>query len=649
MNSLRPRPFFLIALLLVGFFAATAQQALEAISLNPHVRYLYEIAQENQQNAKLKSAGIDTINVNVSTNRVIFMDDFSDYGGWPKAELWQDNEVFVNYSLGWNPVSKGVASFDGLDETGYPYNFFDQFAYGENDHLTSCPMRMGSVDINNPNVDSVYLSFYYQPQGMNPFGTEEGDSLMLEFYNPSTSKWTQVWGADGEEIYAFKRAVLLVDTAYHKDGFQFRFTNFGNQVGSVDHWHIDYVYMTSNKLIDHLNPEDMAIRHRQFTLLKDYTAMPWWHYKTTQMREEVDLDYYYFNRKKLKSGDLKSWLEISDAEGTQLILTNTASPEFVIGFLGGKRVNWGFNSTGTISFPTSTSEVVNFFNYKFYYSFNNFAADSNSANDTLKEQQLFGSYYAYDDGTAEAGYGVFGSGNELAYAFDMGTNVDTLRACNIYFNPIIHDRSKDRFRLVVWSEKNGKPDKELLVNTRVDRPKYSEFNRFKGIANFVRYELDVPLVLTGKFFIGWVKLTDDRLNVGYDVNRDYQNKIFVNIGSGWLKSDSSGGVVPGALMIRPAFRDLIDPVLSTDEQAAEKRRVQVFPNPTSGQFTVTNNFYSGELHDLEIIDIRGKTVHRTVYGEKTTIDLNGMAPGFYLLRTYDRRNNDFIINKLLIE
>lgn len=51
-----------------------------------------------------------------------FFDDFSNYKGYPKSELWQDKDVFVNNTYPINPVNIGVATFDGLDSLGNPRN-----------------------------------------------------------------------------------------------------------------------------------------------------------------------------------------------------------------------------------------------------------------------------------------------------------------------------------------------------------------------------------------------------------------------------------------------------------------------------------------------------------------------------------------------
>ena len=60
---------------------------------------------------------------------------------------------------------------------------------------------------------------------------------------------------------------------------------------------------------------------------------------------------------------------------------------------------------------------------------------------------LFQNYYSYDDGSAEAAYGLVGSGAELAYRFTIleGIGTDTLKSVKIHFTPSVYDASNDPF------------------------------------------------------------------------------------------------------------------------------------------------------------------------------------------------------------
>lgn len=71
------------------------------------------------------------------------------------SKIWIDHFAYHNYRFGVNPRSLGVATFDGLNENGYPYQIGTNVTnYG--DKLTSKPINMGNYDAS----DSVYFSFY---------------------------------------------------------------------------------------------------------------------------------------------------------------------------------------------------------------------------------------------------------------------------------------------------------------------------------------------------------------------------------------------------------------------------------------------------------------------------------------------------------
>ena len=54
---------------------------------------------------------------------------------------WADNQAYHNYTLAVDPWSLGVVSFDGLDETGFPYQIGTTITnYADN--LTTKPIDM---------------------------------------------------------------------------------------------------------------------------------------------------------------------------------------------------------------------------------------------------------------------------------------------------------------------------------------------------------------------------------------------------------------------------------------------------------------------------------------------------------------------------
>lgn len=115
-----------------------------------------------------------------------FVDDFKPESIYPDTNLWIDNEVYINAEYPIYPVNYGVATFDVLDANGDLYSHANQYSFLA-DHLTSYPIRLDSVydpDLGTMNeitpADSVYLSFYYQPQGYGDAPLPD-DSLVLEF------------------------------------------------------------------------------------------------------------------------------------------------------------------------------------------------------------------------------------------------------------------------------------------------------------------------------------------------------------------------------------------------------------------------------------------------------------------------------------
>lgn len=112
-----------------------------------------------------------------------FFDDFTTSNIVPDKAKWHDRSVFINKDFPYFPVNIGAATFDALDSTGKVYEHAT-WVPSEADVLTTNAIRLDSVF--DPVVralspaDSLYLSFFYQPQG---YGRkpESQDTLILEF------------------------------------------------------------------------------------------------------------------------------------------------------------------------------------------------------------------------------------------------------------------------------------------------------------------------------------------------------------------------------------------------------------------------------------------------------------------------------------
>ena len=112
-----------------------------------------------------------------------FFDDFSHSNVYPDSTKWTDNNVLVNDGFPLCPPNRNGATFDVLDAQGRVYDYAISFPFVA-EYLTSVRIRLDSIMEPEPRAltpaDSIYLSFYYQPQG-NGNPPESQDSLVLQF------------------------------------------------------------------------------------------------------------------------------------------------------------------------------------------------------------------------------------------------------------------------------------------------------------------------------------------------------------------------------------------------------------------------------------------------------------------------------------
>ena len=116
--------FFLLFLILVTSLGA--QEVIHVLESNPLLK-----TKPRKQLQKMKIS---------SAIPLPFLDDFSYDSYFPDNILWQDSAVFVNRSYPVNPVTIGVATFDGLDASGMAYDISSSMQGQRADSLTSRPI-----------------------------------------------------------------------------------------------------------------------------------------------------------------------------------------------------------------------------------------------------------------------------------------------------------------------------------------------------------------------------------------------------------------------------------------------------------------------------------------------------------------------------
>lgn len=606
------------------------EEVLLDLQTNPVVAKKWHQLQLNYSPAKLAQQIIDTL-------ALPFLDDFSKESVYPDTAKWIGSSVFINRTYPVAPVSIGVATFDGVDSTGYPYNFTASgTSSGVADHLTSLPIDLGSFFP----VDSVYFSFFYQAQGRGN-APEVKDSLVLQFKRASTNTWQNVWSHKGYQIWdqnlnkAINKdtnfhvvIVPVIDTAFLKKGFQFRFKNYATLSGNVDHWHIDYVYLKNNRTRADTIFEDVAFVYEPSSLLKKYQAMPWEQYKTSELKDAVTtLSTYIRNSNSVTKNTFYNYV-IKDNAGTQVSTYSGASDNVD-----------PYSSIGLCKYPPFATPPLNYVipaltdsAVYVWESYLKSIPDLNNYNDTIRFYQKFYNYYAYDDGTAEAGYGLIGGSQKLAIRYTLNV-ADTLRAIQLYFNPLVTNATVYSFRLAVWNNNGGVPG-TMIYQDSVVKPVYDI-----GANQFHTYRLNNPALLLspGTYFFGWVQNTSDLLNVGFDLNNNSLSNTFISVSNVWQPSNFKGSV-----MLRPVFGEQFS-IAGIHGQKAANFDFEVYPNPAQDKLNINLNdrFKLGSIH-VSMIDMYGKVVWTENNFTADSIDVSQLAQGLYFLKIAGENSNSII-------
>lgn len=541
---------------------------------------------------------------------------------------WKNNNVFWNDTYPVNPPSIGVVTFDGIDSTGYPYNFNLTTAYGKADVLNSVPIDMS---LYNPQNDSIYFSFFYQSTGRGN-SPEPEDSLTLEF-KALDGSWKRVWGKSGYTLNndsVFSRKVFpLNDSIFFHKNFEFRFTNYATLSGSLDHWHIDYVRidLASDTII-----KDIAWVYPGKSLFNRYQQIPRKQYNgynadflknyiRNLFTQPINVTYAlrvkdYFNNTLFN-------IDVNNVDFSPQQINNCSFCNEILNPLVG----------GSFSFPVNTSLCAR---YEVGSLIQNIASEPNLSNDTMYYTQIFGDCFAYDDGTAEAAYGINVPYARMASKFNALVS-DTLRALRIYFNPVIVNAAElNQFTIVVWAEgSDGAPGNELYRKTTEDVPQYGTM-----INGFVDYYLDATLIVSGNFFIGIEQLGASELNIGLDRNTNAMEWQYYDYNGVWYPTQFKG-----SWMMRPVFGTCQDFVSAVSENNTSVN-FSLSPNPTNGLLyfntTATDKF------EINMYDLRGVSVLQQTVQNKQVIDLGHLANGLYFTIVSNLKTKESSTRKIII-
>ena len=564
-----------------------------------------------------------------------FIDDFSYSSIYPDNRLWTDNYVFINNTYSKDQPTVGVATFDILNANGKIYNNISAYGF-EADRLTSSP-----IDLNYPASDSIMLSFFYEAGGLGD-KPEASDNLVLQFYSPSNNRWEEVWSNESVSFDGFRPVVIpITETKFLQKGFQFRFVNYGSlngnlsepsMIGNCDQWNVDYVKLDRGRSVHDTIVNDVAFRYPNKSLLKSYEAMPWKQFKEVSLLEmSPNISISYRNNDTITRNVTRQF-EITD------LLTNNVEKSFTGG-------------ASNISPMTNVDYEVGHF-----YSFSNDNADSarflikswlvtddfdRKSNDTISYQQVFTNYFAYDDGSAENGYGLngLGSSNAMAALRFRSYIQDTIYAISIYFNDSYQDANQVEFNIMIWDDNGGVPNNVLL---ELDD---CTVQKGIGLTGFRTYRLPEPIAIDGVFHIEWRQMSETFINVGLDVNTDHGDRQHFWINGNWNES-----TVNGTIMLRPimgiplatGINDITDNDINDENPL--KQKMSFYPNPSTSYIRIETNGFNTFTDYISLYDMTGKEVlreHLTDY-----LDISRLKAGIYII-SINRNGFPLATNKLI--
>ncbi|MBQ6047229.1 MAG: T9SS type A sorting domain-containing protein [Bacteroidales bacterium] len=578
-----------------------------------------------------------------------FFDDFSKTNGTPDQTRWSGSQAFANYGYGPLPPTVGVLTLDALNEEGILYaNLTEPFSA---DTLTSQVVRLDSVVEPIPcalsAADSLYLSFYYLPGGSyGPYHgrigdmPEVGDSLVVEFYNANDGRWYKVWGIGGIDPDTLNARtgnywqyvmIPIVAADYFNGSFRFRFRNVCSLdasttpglIANSDQWHIDCVSLDRNRSIGDKYDRDIAFVNPAPSLLKDYCAMPARQYRSSDMASTIGLTIA--NRYSSPVASHYSF-SVYDSEGADVydydggfenVPPYPESHEY-------QQSSYHARPSVSFAYPEGTRGT-----YRVVHVVKEgVAGDNYPDNDTVVFTQVFDDYYAYDDGTAENGYGLTSTSSNvfLACAYNLH-EPDTLLGVRLYFNRTREGQNSTMgFRMAVWNDNGGRPGTLIYLDEQI------RFPQFGGLNIYCTYPLERALPVSGRIYVGFQQENNDYINIGFDRNNNHNDRIFYRIGSEWQHCSFAG-----SMMLRPYF----SVPASLGISATKVPQAELYPNPAHEGFYVSG---IGEGQTIEVLDRMGRRIYNGI--GPAYVNTDGWTAGIYLVVIRDKEQGQLTTKKI---
>jgi hypothetical protein len=198
-------------------------------------------------------------------------------------------------------------------------------------------------------------------------------------------------------------------------------------------------------------------------------------------------------------------------------------------------------------------------------------------------------------------------------------------AIEIHFVPSVVDVSNNLFLLSVWNDQAGEPG-TLLYEDEFFFPRQPEYTYARNKFTTYYFKDTMKVGVDETFYIGMRQIDEERLNIGYDKNHDFSDRIFWSIDGGGNWNNAS---FPGAMLMRPVVTSKMDYQLGVPSYEAQNIDIDftLYPNPTNNYFEIRTSF-EGDA-DIQITDLNGRVVKKGVTSSK--VDISNFDSGIYLV------------------
>jgi hypothetical protein len=403
-------------------------------------------------------------------------------------------------------------------------------------------------------------------------------------------------------------------------------------ISNCDQWNIDYVYLGANRTINDTSRLDLTFIEKAPSFLKKYQAMPANQFQTSDVRDSITM---LLSNLDVSTHTSNYKYEIFDQNNVLLHTENRGLDNISPFWTSGYQTS-AVHARPPVSYQFPTAVGNNsYFEIRHIFK-EGVSQDLRPENDTNIFIQNFGDYYAYDDGSAENGYGLTPAGSKLAYRFTLN-KADTLVAVDMFFNNTYNNTNLQNFYLTVWNDNGAGFPGNIIYQSNMMYPIIE-----KNINKFHTYFLNIPVKVSGNFFVGWVQTTDDNLNVGFDRNTASQGNVFYNSLGIW---DTS--FMRGSLMIRPILGLNF---LNVTAAAKENIAFDIYPNPLrDGKLNIslkTTGIQNEKDYQIKIINILGSVVYQSAY--KSSIEVDELQNGIYFVNIINSKTKQQQLKKLII-